>query len=113
MANGAFQIVLNLELYEGSDTMSQKDYVKSYVATAATALQLTESYHGSGCHVITDNWFSSVKTAVELSKRGLYSIMLVKTTYRDFPHLLLKEFNLERGEWVASSTEKDGITLQA
>ena len=39
--------------------------------------------------------------------------MLVKTAQSDFPHLLLKEFNLERGEWLASSTEKDGITLRA
>ena len=36
MANSASEIVLNLELYEGSDTMSQKDYVKSHGATAAT-----------------------------------------------------------------------------
>lgn len=64
MANSASEIVLNLELYEGSDTMSQKDYVKSHGATAATTLQITESYHGSGCHVIANNWFGSVKTAV-------------------------------------------------
>lgn len=38
MADGASQIVLNLEFYEGKDVMSQKDYVKPYGATTATTL---------------------------------------------------------------------------
>ena len=36
----------------------------------------------------------------------------MKTARRDFPGFLLKEPNLERGEWVAYSTEKDANTLQ-
>ena len=36
--DGASQIVLYLELHEGKDIMSQKDYVKLYGAIAATTL---------------------------------------------------------------------------
>ena len=111
IADGTSHIVLNLGLYEGKDVMSQKDYGEPYSATAATTLQLIEPYHCSGCCVIADSWFSSVKTTVELLKCDLYSICWSKLP-RDFPHLLLKESNLERG-WVAYSTEKDGIVLQA
>ena len=42
MADGASQIALNLELYEGKDVISQKDHVKPYGETAATTMQLTE-----------------------------------------------------------------------
>ena len=54
-----------------------------------------------------------MKAAVELSKRRLYSIMLVKTAHKDFPCLYLSENVLDQGEWVACSTEKDGVKLQA
>ena len=105
----------NLEFYEGKDVMSQKDYVKPYGATTATTLWLAQPYHGIGCRAIADSWFGSVKTVVELSKVAveLYSFMLVRTAHKDFPHLLLKESNLERGQWVVYGSKKDGITLQA
>lgn len=52
-----------------------------------------------------------MKTAVALSKHGLCSSMLVKTTHKDFPCLNLGENTLDRGEWVACRTE-DGVKLQ-
>lgn len=39
--------------------------------------------------------------------------MLVKTTYRDFPRLLLNGPNLECCSWFVCSFEKNGIKLQA
>ena len=39
--------------------------------------------------------------------------MLVKTAHKNFPHQLLGNTHLQRGEWVAHTTEKDGIKLQA
>ena len=39
--------------------------------------------------------------------------MLIKTVQCDFPMLLLGEPNLEDGRWVACSTAKDKIKLQA
>ena len=84
--------------------MSQKKHVKSYGAATATTLRLAELYHGTGKKVISDSWFGSVKSATALLKRGLYSIMLVKTANRDFPRDLLGETDLEIGEWTTCST---------
>ena len=93
--------------------MSQKEHVKSFGATTATTLRLTEPYHGTCKRIIGDSWFGSVKCATELLKRGLFSIMLMKTTHNDFPKDLLGESDLERGEWIACSTEINGAKLQA
>lgn len=50
-----------------------------------------------------------MKTAVVLSKHGLSS-MLVKAAHKD---VLGLKMHLIKGEWVAYSTEKDGVKLQA
>ena len=113
LADAASQIVLNLELYEGKEPMSTKEFVKSFGATTTTTIRLTQPYHDSGRRVIADSWFSSVKCASELMKCGLYCIILVKTIHKGFPRQLLGAKKLECGEWVAYSTEKDGVKLLA
>ena len=105
------QIMLNLELHEGNDIMSGKDHVKEYGASTATTLCLTHPYHGTGRRLIADSWFGLVKCATELMNQGLYGIMLVKTAHKNFRHQLLGNTHLQRGEWVAHTTEKDGIKL--
>ena len=85
MCDGMSQIVINLELYEGKVIMSGKNHVREYGTTTATTLHLTDPYHGSGRCVIADSSFGSVKCASELMRKGLYSIMLVKTAHKDFP----------------------------
>ena len=96
ISDAASKIVLHLELYEGRDIMSKKEYVQEYGATTATTFHLTESYHGSGRRVIADSWFGSVKCAVALMKRCLYSIMLVKTAHKDYPRQLMAQSTLEK-----------------
>ena len=113
MSDVASNIVLNMELYEGKDIMAAKDYVMPFGAITATTLRLTQPYHGTGKRVIADSWSGSVKSAVELSKRGLYSIMLVKTAHKQFPRQLLGEKNLERGDWVAYTATVDEVKVQA
>ena len=78
MADGLSNILLNMELYEGKDLMKNK-------------IRLNRPYHGSGRRVVADSWFGSVKSAVELRKRGLFSLMLVKTTHKKFPRTPLGE----------------------
>ena len=64
--------------------------------------------------VVADSWFDSVKSAVELRKHGLFSIMLVKTAHKNFPLTLLGEACLQTGEWQSCTTEMiDGTNLQA
>ena len=78
------QIVINLELYEGKYIMSRKDHVREYGVTTATTLPLTQPYHGSDKCIIAGSWFGSTMSASELMRRGLYSVMLVKTVQKDF-----------------------------
>ena len=89
LADAASQIILNLELFERKEPMSTKESVKPFGATTATTIRFTQPYHGSGCRVIADSWFGSVKCGSELMKHGLYCIMLVKTAHKDFPWPLL------------------------
>ena len=74
-----------MELYEGKDIMAHEEHVKLFRATTATVIHLTQPYYSAGRRVIAGSWFGSVKSAVELLKNGLYSIMLVKTTLKQFP----------------------------
>ena len=69
MADGLSNVALNMELYEGKDL----------------TICLTGPYHGSYRRVVADSWFGSVKSAVELRKCGLFSIMLVKVAHKNFP----------------------------
>ena len=113
MADAATKIAMNMELYRGKDYMKEKDHVKEHGTIAVTTLRLTALYHGTGHCIIAHSLFGSVKTALALSKHGLCSVMLVKTTHKHFPRLHLAENVLDRGEWVACSTKKGGVKLQA
>lgn len=85
MSGAASNIVLKLEFYERKTFMQDKDQMPELGATTATTIQLTEPYHSTGKHVITDSWFGLVKSETEFYKEGLFSIMLVKTAHKDFP----------------------------
>ena len=50
-------------------------------------------YHGT--EERCDCWFGSVKYALELMKRGMFSLMFVKTAHRDFPEEILGETPLK------------------
>ena len=109
------KIVLNIELYEGRELMATKEHVDRVGATTATCLRLTEPWKGTGRIVVGDSWFGSVKSAKELLEaNGLYSIMLVKTAYKNYPKSLLREKMLvNRGEWNAVSASIDGTKMMA
>ncbi|XP_069354527.1 piggyBac transposable element-derived protein 3-like [Maniola hyperantus] len=78
-------IMIRMEINEGKESMSAKKWQRELGAGTATTLRLTEPWHGSGRVVVGDSWFASVKTAVELSKVGLYFIGLVKTAHSFYP----------------------------
>ena len=86
-----------MELYEGKDIMAHMEHVKPFGATTATVTQITQPHHRTRRRVIADSWFGSVRSTVELLKKGLYSIMLVKIAHKQFPSCLLGQRNLERG----------------
>ena len=83
------KIVLKMELNEGKENMAGKQYTKELGQTTATSLRLTQPYWSSGRVVVGDSWFGSIKTVSELLKKGIFSIMLVKTAYKHYPKALL------------------------
>ena len=62
-----------------------------------------------------NSWFGSVKSAKELFQtNGLFSILLVKTAYRDYPkHLLRENTLLSHDEWNAVSENIDKVKMMA
>ena len=71
---------------------------------------LTQPYDSTRKRVIADSWFGSVKSAVQLLKKGLHSIMLVKTAHKQFSMCLLGQKTLEMGQWVAyTATVNDKV----
>ena len=44
---------------------------------------------------------------------GLYSNMLVKTAHKVYPRFMLRETELQRGEWTSALGEIDGVKLMA
>ena len=94
-------------------TIASKEHVKPFGATLATVFRLTQPYHSTGKRVIADSWFGSVKSAVELLKEGLYSIMLVKTACKQFPRCLVGQSTLERGKCIACIAIVDDHKVQA
>ena len=92
--------------------MKYKKHVHELCATPATCLHLTESLKGSGQTVVADSWFGSIKSAVQLiNQNGLNSIMLVKTTYKNYPVDMLNESQLAQGKWIALQTKKKDVKL--
>ena len=94
-------------------TIASKEHVKPFGATLATVFRLTQPYHSTGKRVIADSWFGSVKSAVELLKEGLYSIMLVETACKQFPRCLVGQSTLERGKCIACIAIVDDHKVQA
>jgi hypothetical protein len=62
--------------------------------------------------VCADSAFASVKSAVQLRKKGLYFLGMVKTASRSFPMKYLQEYPLcERGDHVAVTSALDNVNL--
>ena len=93
--------------------MKDKEHVTEYRATTATTLRLTNYWKNTGRIVVGDSSFGSVKTAVQLMHKGLYSNLLVKTAHKNYPRAQLGEIALERGEWNSATAEVEDVDLLA
>ena len=100
LSDACTNAVTHLELYETRDIMSKKEFVKEYVATAATVLCLTDEYYGTGRIVAANSWFGLVKSANALMQKELYANMSVKAAQNGFLRDQLNEKNLSTGDWV-------------
>ena len=84
LADGVVGIMLQLEICEGKEAEAQKKWSHLPAGTAQT-LRLSDPWHGSGRIVVADSAFSSVTTAIECRKKGLFYSGIVKTASCEFP----------------------------
>ena len=114
IADALSGIMIGIELNEGKQRNARKRWHSIHGATTSTTLRLTQPWHGSGRIVVGDSWFSSVKTAVQLRKRGLHFIGPVKTAHRKYPLAALKRrCPADRGSWIAATATDEDVDLIA
>eukprot|EP00873_Tetraselmis_striata_P014034 jgi/Tetstr1/434298/TSEL_023405.t1 len=93
-------IYIRLELAECKEDMKLKKYVQEHNATTACTLRLVEPWFKSGRIVVADSWFGSVRCALQLSARDMFSVLAVKGGKARYP----KEELLAATEEVRFST---------
>ncbi len=91
----------------------KEPYNRRLGSSAGQTLRLAEKTSGCGRKhkpknevFIADSWFSSVKTCVELTKRGFKFMGQVKTAHRNFPKKHLEDFMVDMapGNWCVLKT---------
>jgi hypothetical protein len=97
-------IMLQLELQEGGDVMSNKAYSRAYAPHVAWSLRLLG---GAGLLmswrvVIADAAFGSVSAVKALLKHGVLAMMIVKGAHTLYP---IKEFRL----WASTKNPKENL----
>ena len=104
VADGDTCCILGLEIHEGKIGQAHKPYEQKFGGGTAFVLRLSNFLFGSGVTVIADSAFSSVKTAEQLLKHGLFFIGIVKTAHRRYPMKYIKQWftdgyaNMRRGD---------------
>lgn len=61
LAGSESRIMIRLEINEGKEKMSQKEWQKKFGAGSATLLRLCKLWFGTERIVVTDSWFGSIK----------------------------------------------------
>lgn len=118
LIDALLRILLGVELVERADDMKTKAMLKEANGKAGTAfvLRLCEPWKHSTKQrtIYGDSAFASVNTAVACKKLlNANFIGLVKTCSSDFPKDYLNSLNLQRGQFKALTSEKDGVKLFA
>jgi hypothetical protein len=99
-------VMIPIENNEGKTAMQQKEFQQEFGAGTATTLRMRRSWHGSGRIVIGDSWFASAKTAIQLHKRGLYFLGIIKTATKNYPIAeARRRCPSERGKCAIATTE--------
>lgn len=120
-ADATTGIIFFVEIQEGADRMSAKDFVKPkrkmtndelqlhnprrlrlYQSTTACTLRLTRGYHYTNRIVIGDAWFASVNTLQALHEHGLFFTGIVKTAHRNYPSAAITQ-------WSSGATNPEGV----
>ncbi|DAZ93699.1 TPA: hypothetical protein N0F65_009250 [Lagenidium giganteum] len=89
IADAQSGVILGLELVEGKERQRQKQYASEFGEGTAVVLRLSQPFQGTRRTVVADSAFASVKTLLQLERRGLYFIGLVKTASVGYPKAAL------------------------
>jgi len=91
---GICGILLFFEVYEGKKAMEKKEHcaeLKTRLGaqgpwrSVSLTIRMVERFANKGRILIADSWFGSVPCVLELFTLGIYAIMQVKTTHKDYP----------------------------
>ena len=78
-------VYINAELTMKRQRMDLLPYVSELSATCACTPRLVEPWFHSRRIVVGDSWFGSVRTCLELMRKGLFSVFAIKTGHKNFP----------------------------
>lgn len=93
ICDGESNIMLRLEIMEGSERQKLKPYHAEYGSGTSITMRLCETWRGSGRTVVADSAFASVKTLQALhEKLGLYFMGMVKTASTGYPAAYLSNW---------------------
>ena len=99
ITDGETRVCMGLELQEGKEAMSRKEFTEQYNAGTACLLRLTKPWANSGRLIVGDSAFASVDASIACVERGLHFTGVVKTATRKFPKKYLEAVELpERGD---------------
>jgi hypothetical protein len=105
-------VMIAIEINEGKTAMQQKEFQQEFGAGTVTTLRMTRPWHGSGRIVIGDSWFASAKTAIQLHKRGLYFLGIIKTATKNYPIAeARRRCPSERGKCAIATTKINDVNL--
>ena len=62
----------------------------------SVVLQLVEPFVDSGCHIVTDNFFTSLKLARKLTEKGMTLLGTIRSNKREIPKEMRTTANRER-----------------
>lgn len=110
---GCTHILISLEIVSSKEDTDRREYAGEMKHGAAVVCRMTKALHNSYRTVVGDSAFASVDTALELLKRGLFFIGIIKTAHANFPKDELGSVVLNSvGAHRAMSATVDGYLLE-
>jgi len=100
-------ILVWFEVYEGKEAMEKKPFCDKYGKSIALSLRMLVKYFGTGRVLIADSWFGSVACAIALLRKGVFSVMNVKTATKNYPKdQLMNEVGEIKGNTAEARAER-------
>ena len=100
-------VMIYMELAMCKELMRGMEFVAEHRPTCACTLRLVQNWFHSARIVVADSWFGSMKTATELMKRNLYSVLAIKTGSANYPKEELEKRVTEGGRFSFAAKTRE------